>query len=286
MKTQLSQEDFDLLQAGILELNSFRDLKTFRNALPGIMLRLIPAEYFVWNEILFIEGTPNLVDFVESTAGVLRPFVQRMTPLFPEHPFNASFMGNPDPTPLMFSDFYTLEELFKTRLYQVAHAPVAHNPPHGWCRQLSVPVLLHPGLISSLNFVGHQEDFTERDREILNIVRKHFKQAYQNTEAATARATAISQPLMSFQLTFREAEIGLWLAEGKSNPEIAAILGLSPRTVEKHVENILAKLKVENRTAAAVLIAGSQRSQPGDPSRANLPSPAASAGKINSQLRA
>jgi DNA-binding CsgD family transcriptional regulator len=186
----------------------------------------------------------------------------------------------------MFSDFYTLEELFKTRLYQVAHAPVAHNPPHGWCRQLSVPVLLHPGLISSLNFVGHQEDFTERDREMLNIVRKHFKQAYQNTEAATVRTTAISQPLMSFQLTFREAEIGLWLAEGKTNPEIAAILGLSPRTVEKHVEHILVKLGIENRTAAAVLIAASQTGRPHGSSRANWPPPAASVGSINSQLRA
>jgi hypothetical protein len=118
--------------AGILKLNSFRDLTAFRNVLPGIMLRLIPAEFFVWNELLIIERTPNLVDFVESTAGLMRPLVKRMTTGFPEHPFNASFMDNPDPTPLIFSDFYTLEESFKTRLYQVAHAPAAHNPPHGW----------------------------------------------------------------------------------------------------------------------------------------------------------
>ena len=42
-----------------------------------------------------------------------------------------------------------------------------------------------------------------------------------------------------------------WLARGKSNRDIAAILGLSPRTVTKHVEQIFAKIGVENRTAAA-----------------------------------
>jgi DNA-binding CsgD family transcriptional regulator len=249
MNAGLNHQDFESLQSAILQLNSFRDLTAFRHALPGIMLRLIPADYFVWNEILFIEGVPNLVDFVESTEGVMQPFVERMTTVFPEHPFNASFMGNPDPTPLMFSDFYTLEEFRKTRLYQVAH-----DHPGGWCYQLSVPIVLHPGLISSLNFGGTQKNFSERDREALNIVRKHFKQAYQNTEAATARAMASSQPLIRFQLTAREAEIGLWLAEGKSNPEIAAILGLSPRTIEKHMEKILEKLNVENRTAAAIAI--------------------------------
>ncbi len=42
----------------------------------------------------------------------------------------------------------------------------------------------------------------------------------------------------------------LWLSEGKRDREIATILGLSPRTVEKHVCHILEKLQVETRTAA------------------------------------
>ncbi len=51
-------------------------------------------------------------------------------------------------------------------------------------------------------------------------------------------------------LTTREAEVLLWLARGKSNRDIAEILGLSPRTVNKHLEVIYAKLGVENRAAA------------------------------------
>ncbi len=53
--------------------------------------------------------------------------------------------------------------------------------------------------------------------------------------------------------TPREAEILHWLGEGKTNPEIGLLLGVSPRTVEKHCEGLFAKLGVENRLAAALL---------------------------------
>ena len=54
-------------------------------------------------------------------------------------------------------------------------------------------------------------------------------------------------------VTEREAEVLLWIARGKSNRDIADILHLSPRTVNKHLEQIYAKLGVENRTSAAAL---------------------------------
>jgi DNA-binding response OmpR family regulator/DNA-binding CsgD family transcriptional regulator len=55
-----------------------------------------------------------------------------------------------------------------------------------------------------------------------------------------------------FSLTGREAEVLLWIAQGKSNRDIGEILGLSPRTVNKHLEQIYQKLGVENRASAAV----------------------------------
>ncbi|NLH82484.1 MAG: response regulator transcription factor [Phyllobacteriaceae bacterium] len=57
-----------------------------------------------------------------------------------------------------------------------------------------------------------------------------------------------------FGLTAREAEVCLWVARGKSNRDIGDILGLSPRTVNKHLETVFAKLGVENRASAAVLV--------------------------------
>ena len=56
-----------------------------------------------------------------------------------------------------------------------------------------------------------------------------------------------------FGITVREAEVLTWIANGKSNSDIGAILDLSPRTINKHLERIFRKLSVENRTAAAAM---------------------------------
>jgi DNA-binding NarL/FixJ family response regulator len=71
-----------------------------------------------------------------------------------------------------------------------------------------------------------------------------------------AKDTGASLPVefsSEFGLTTREGEVLLWLSKGKTNRDIAQILGLSPRTVDKHLEQIYAKLGVENRTAAAAI---------------------------------
>jgi len=55
-----------------------------------------------------------------------------------------------------------------------------------------------------------------------------------------------------FALTQRESEVLMWIAKGKANRDIGEILGLSARTVNKHLEQIYVKLGVENRASAAV----------------------------------
>ncbi|MES2911945.1 MAG: response regulator transcription factor [Pseudomonadota bacterium] len=56
---------------------------------------------------------------------------------------------------------------------------------------------------------------------------------------------------LSFKLTAREAEVLYWVVKGKTNRDIAEILGASPATVKKHLERVYVKLGVETRTAAA-----------------------------------
>ena len=51
-------------------------------------------------------------------------------------------------------------------------------------------------------------------------------------------------------ITKREAEVLLWVAHGKTNREVGEILSLSPRTVNKHLEQLYPKIEVDNRTAA------------------------------------
>jgi DNA-binding NarL/FixJ family response regulator len=63
---------------------------------------------------------------------------------------------------------------------------------------------------------------------------------------------SVRAPLTPYRLTERESEVLVWVSRGKTDPEIAMILGIRPRTIEKHVEHILAKLGVENGTTAAL----------------------------------
>jgi hypothetical protein len=66
---------------------------------------------------------------------------------------------------------------------------------------------------------------------------------------ATHRPTSPSE-LVRLGISEREADVLYWLIEGKGNADIAAILGIAPSTVKKHLEHIFEKLGVENRTAA------------------------------------
>jgi DNA-binding NarL/FixJ family response regulator len=60
-------------------------------------------------------------------------------------------------------------------------------------------------------------------------------------------------PLQSaFRLTPREAEVLLWVAQGKSNADVAIILEMSEKTVKQHLGSVFQKLGVEGRNAATV----------------------------------
>jgi DNA-binding response OmpR family regulator/DNA-binding CsgD family transcriptional regulator len=77
-----------------------------------------------------------------------------------------------------------------------------------------------------------------------------------------AKESSTNQPAefsSELGLTTREGEVLSWLSKGKTNRDIAQILGLSPRTVDKHLEQIYAKLGVENRTAAAAIATSASR---------------------------
>lgn len=67
-----------------------------------------------------------------------------------------------------------------------------------------------------------------------------------------------AQILNRYNLSGRETETLLLLSQGKTNAEIALILAVSKRTIEKHLERVFAKLGVETRTAAAAVLRGAQ----------------------------
>ena len=104
---------------------------------------------------------------------------------------------------------------------------------------MALPIYVRDGLLVSFVFNRTRRDFTDRERALLDLVKPHLAKLYGRTRLRAG-------------LTAREAEVLRWIASGKSDAQIGAILGTSPRTVQKHLQHLYEKLGVENRTAAAM----------------------------------
>ncbi len=87
--------------------------------------------------------------------------------------------------------------------------------------------------------------------DLLEAIAARLERAAQQNQFKADFTSAT--PLEKLGLSAREAEILLWVAQGKSNFETSVILNISAATVKKHLENIYAKLGAEGRNAASLL---------------------------------
>jgi DNA-binding NarL/FixJ family response regulator len=93
--------------------------------------------------------------------------------------------------------------------------------------------------------------------EVLAAVRSRLDRHQEKEQAAMSKVELkpnfdSAKPLEALGLTPREAEVLLWIAQGKSNADIATILGCAENTVKVHIARIFEKLGFENRNAATV----------------------------------
>lgn len=87
--------------------------------------------------------------------------------------------------------------------------------------------------------------------DLLKAVRARLQRATQQRQAFVPRFDD-AQPLEKLGISSREAEILLWMAQGKSNADIGTLCGISFGTVKKHANHIFEKLGVEGRTSATL----------------------------------
>jgi DNA-binding NarL/FixJ family response regulator len=111
-----------------------------------------------------------------------------------------------------------------------------------WLAEAAEPV---PGQIAAAVGEGQVLQFVYVGRMAPDEVLFRIMETRSSTEEARLRER--------LGLTVREAEVLLWIGHGKGTRDIAEILGMSPRTVQKHLEQIYSKLGVENRAAAAAI---------------------------------
>ena len=127
---------------------------------------------------------------------------------------------------------------------------------------VAVPLFVDERRLVSVVLNRRGVDFSERDCERLEVLRPHLAFLYRQASRQDPTASAAQAPPPAASapeaeagceaLTPRENEVLHWLAHGKTDLDIAALLGLSPRTVQKHLEHIYVKFGVETRTAAVM----------------------------------
>jgi DNA-binding NarL/FixJ family response regulator len=125
-----------------------------------------------------------------------------------------------------------------------------------------------PGRVMAIALSRRKADYSDEERDLVERARPFLIQAWRNAIEHTAlRDELAARPLGKLEadrppaaelrrrgLTGRQAEVLALVARGRSNRDAAAILGISDRTVQKHLENCYRLLGVSDRSAAAELV--------------------------------
>jgi DNA-binding CsgD family transcriptional regulator len=150
-----------------------------------------------------------------------------------------------EPQARKISDFLSARELHRLDYYDYVLRPfgIEHQ------LRLYLPAPAATSRAFYLNRQGADGDFSRRDIDLLNLLRPFLVAFRERLELPPASAAGDEHGL-----TAREQEVLDWVACGKTNQEIAALLIVSPHTVRSHLENIYEKLGVHCRTAAVAAV--------------------------------
>lgn len=206
---------------------------------------LIPSTIIACDQIEERSGTYEFAHNTPLDAADTALYVARLQQVYTQNPIYGYIQSGGEERVVDIADLVSQRRLHRTDFYQDIFKPF------GIRHQINV-LLPRPGWITSLT-INHDRPFSAEQRQLLELAGRHILLAHKSL-CLTEELQNVSPAQMSpdIKLTPREAEVMHWVTEGKRNGEIACILGCSPRTVEKHVEHILAKTGTETRTAAVL----------------------------------
>jgi DNA-binding CsgD family transcriptional regulator len=166
---------------------------------------------------------------------------------FHQHPLVREHGRKPGAVTRRIADLLPEREFRRTPLYNDYYRSI------GLDQVMAVPIHVDRRLLVSFVFNRGGRGFSERERDCLELIRPHLGSLYRLSAVAGRPDCA---PRAAWRLTMREQEVLRWLSAGKTDKDIGAILGISRRTVHKHLQRIYDKLGVETRTAAVVRLMG------------------------------
>lgn len=241
--SHLRTKEVQTLLAALDRLYAPVSLEAFPGHLFGVLADLLPGTVASFDSVDRASGAVESHVAPETLAEVPPAELEaRVRACLWQHPVLACLRASPSPLVMQPTDLISQRQFRRTDLYALCFRPAG-------IEYQIVASLSWPGRLGGFTVNRtRSRNFTDWEVALVQHLRPHVERAF----AAALRASASSATLEVNALTPREGEILRWLGMGKRNGEIALILGISPRTVHKHVEHLFAKLGVETRAAAAV----------------------------------
>jgi len=228
----------------------FRDLSEFRAGAVGLARELVPCESASYNELK--PGAPPIV----VADPVARPTVESLE-IFDrfagENPLIAHYMRTGDGQPVRFSDFLSRRRLHGLTLYDQLYRPM------GIEHQIAFVMPAPPGEVVGIALNRGRHDFTGEEAAMLDLLRVPLRACYERLVEREELTSLLSQyegrtdiagRALALGLSERQTEVMTGVIAGASNAEVGMTLGISRRTVEKHLQNIYLQLEVTSRTQA------------------------------------
>jgi DNA-binding CsgD family transcriptional regulator len=249
----------DALLELVGEAGGLLDLHEFRSGLLDALRRAVPADWVSVNDLgpdpesAYVLIDPPFPPDAHATFARLAH----------ENPLIARYAQTRDGRAYRFSDVLSLGELHALTLYREYYGPI------GLEYQVAFTLPHDPDRLLGVALSRRESDFSDEEVALLNRARPFLIQAYRNAiaysnveaELRVARDARLppaggrlDEQMAARRVTAREAEVLRWAAAGRSDGDIAAGLGISTRTVQKHLERSFRKLAVRTRADAARLV--------------------------------
>jgi DNA-binding CsgD family transcriptional regulator len=230
----------------------FGELAEFRTGVLDLARELVPCESASYNELKPGIGGVGTVVVSEPDEWLTEQSVELFGRLAGENPLVAHYSRTGDGQPLRFSDFISRRRLHALTLYDELYRPL--DVEH----QIAFVLPSPPGEIVGIALNRHRHDFTHEEAAMLELLRRPLRACYQrlvereqliDVLSATRDEQTETQAL-AMGLSERQTEIMRAVVGGASNAQVGVSLGISRRTVEKHLQNIYTQLEVTSRTQA------------------------------------
>jgi DNA-binding CsgD family transcriptional regulator len=247
---QPTAEDLLLALDVVREVQAAPDLDGYRRAVLRVQ-ELVPCQEIGYNEV--DAETGEIFMILDPPESVLDGLHEAFARNVEDHPVIRHHRESGDGAARAISDFLTEAEFHATGIYKEVYALMGAED------QLSFILPSPPTVIVGIAMNRAERSFTDRDKEIIELVRPHLSQAFRDAQLRENGDPLSTARLEKLGLTEREAEVMRLVVDGRSASQVAEELVISVHTARNHIAHAYEKLGVRNRAAAVAAVLRSTR---------------------------